>query len=594
MKLTPIRVRGKRKRPARASSVATRTPSPSTSQPSTTSTLKAVATKTTRKYGKPDAESIASTRGMATAPLSVLTHVKKRSRPSSPSFPASSPPAKIPRMAAEAASPSALSPAPPRLSRRPKNRPVPFDRRFPFEIIERIFLLSKNLNLPKSSPRLGWLLSGRRTLIEMVILAFGPTWDLFTDGYNGTALNVQDALGENVAKFQTSILTYSWAKVDLLLDAEHLWVQRKKLTEHLRSLNYFGLDISLVTPLNCVVNPSRLPDLLKLHPRPDIAPQETGVGSDSHHQPPKQPPRAVAIYPCFTFDQLVFMLRCHEAYYVDPSPDEEPLDLLEKGHNSTVLVEVLSVHEINYCLDKATSPFIDHSRGCRHWHVHAGVRIPEWLLLCGGPYYKQRPWTSTQDTRNHRDTVRRRLRIAFDTFYWVVQGGARLSHTDSWEVTLQGVRNLLDIDLTPYEEEEQDFVATARQEDVDKRLKDWGVEGMRDDMVRMGYSLDSLVMGYLALLGSLGLFTRSWPAKVMEGFMLAVTERAVDDPSFRKTRTFLYLQRAALHRWSLTQIHEMTARDPLSITALDNARARYLKNAGYIENSTSAGSYTGR
>ena len=286
------------------------------------------------------------------------------------------------------------------------------------------------------------------------------------------------------------------------------------------------------------------------------------------------------------------MIRCHEAYYVDPSPEENPLDLLEKGPTSTVLTEAPSAHEINFCLDKATSPLIDLTRGCKYLHAHEDLRIPEWLLLCGGPYYKQRPRNATQNTRDHRDSVRRRLRTAFDTFYWVVKAGVRLSH-NNWEVTLQGVRNLLDIDLAPYEEEEEAFAVTARQEDVDKRLKDWGVDGLRDDMVRMVYSLDSLVMGYLALFGSLGLFTRNWPANVMDDFMLAVTERAVDDPGFRKTRTFRYLQRAALHRWSLTKIRKMMSRDPYNVTWLNDARERYCRNAGHI-NSTFVGSYAGR
>lgn len=538
MKLTPIRVRGKRKRPQAPST----TPKPPASHKSQT----------------PQTSSQTS------------SHNASAKRPRSSSPPSSQAPAKMPRTALRNAT-----------TKKNAKKVVPFDRRFPFEIIERIFLLSKNLNLPRASPRLGWLLSGRRTLIEMAILAFSPTWDRFTEDEGGTLDDI--SIDDNMTRFQTTILTYSWAKVDLLLDAEHLWVQRRRLSEHLRSLNYFSLDAGLVAPLKCVVNPERLPDLIKLHPQPEPSDVEGVIKSASR--------KSVSVYPCFTFDQLIFMLRCHESYYVDPSAREEPLDLLEKGRSSSDLASVLSVHEINYCLDKATSPFIDHSRGCKHWHVHEGVRIPEWLLLGGGPYVKKK---QPRNTREDRDSIRRRLRVAFDTFYWAVQGGARLSHTDSWEVTLQGVNNLLAVDLSPHDDEETQFAATATQELADKRLKDWGASGVRDDMVYLGYSLDSLVMGYLALFGSLGLFTRSWPAKVMEEFMLAVTERAVDDADFRQTRTFQYLQRAALHRWSLGQIHEMMARDPLSMTGLGDARARYLKNAGCIESSASAGAYAGR
>ncbi|WYZ39293.1 hypothetical protein EsH8_III_001207 [Colletotrichum jinshuiense] len=51
------------------------------------------------------------------------------------------------------------------------------ERQLPLEIIERIFVLSENLNFPRCSPLVGRLLSGRSTLVNLVIAAFHPTWD---------------------------------------------------------------------------------------------------------------------------------------------------------------------------------------------------------------------------------------------------------------------------------------------------------------------------------------------------------------------------------------------------------------------------------
>ena len=55
------------------------------------------------------------------------------------------------------------------------------ERELPLEILERIFIFSENLNLARASPLLGRMLSGRPTLVALVIQAFGPTWDTEID-----------------------------------------------------------------------------------------------------------------------------------------------------------------------------------------------------------------------------------------------------------------------------------------------------------------------------------------------------------------------------------------------------------------------------
>lgn len=87
-------------------------------------------------------------------------------------------PRKRPRASSPEASQKESSdgPAPARRARTKKM--VPFDQRFPFEVIERIFFFSMNFNLPRASPRFGWMLSSRHTLRDLIFAAFGPQWEL--------------------------------------------------------------------------------------------------------------------------------------------------------------------------------------------------------------------------------------------------------------------------------------------------------------------------------------------------------------------------------------------------------------------------------
>ncbi len=66
------------------------------------------------------------------------------------------------------------------VNQRPKKKrrkPLSLEERLPLEVLERIFLMSQNLNFPRCSRRIGYLLSSRSLLLELLITAFGPTWD---------------------------------------------------------------------------------------------------------------------------------------------------------------------------------------------------------------------------------------------------------------------------------------------------------------------------------------------------------------------------------------------------------------------------------
>ncbi|KAI0013772.1 hypothetical protein F4779DRAFT_638926 [Xylariaceae sp. FL0662B] len=126
------------------------------------------------------------------------------------------------------------------LSKRPKKmrQPrVPSMEMLPLEILERIFWFSEDVNLPRSSLRLGHLLSGRSTLRETFISAFGPTWEVWlgcvrdresdfptVQSYAGWEED-RDRFGGN-PEFQSALLSYSWTTVSFILECWDLWVRR--------------------------------------------------------------------------------------------------------------------------------------------------------------------------------------------------------------------------------------------------------------------------------------------------------------------------------------------------------------------------------
>ncbi|TRX98418.1 hypothetical protein FHL15_000492 [Xylaria flabelliformis] len=127
---------------------------------------------------------------------------------------------------------------------RPKASEI--EKSIPLEILERIFWLSENVNLPRAGPRLGRLLSGLSTLRETFITAFAPTWEVWfgrvddrgTD-FRGVHSYVDweedgDQFGGNPS-FQTDLLACSWTTIDMILDCRDIWVRRHART---RSFQY--------------------------------------------------------------------------------------------------------------------------------------------------------------------------------------------------------------------------------------------------------------------------------------------------------------------------------------------------------------------
>ncbi|WQF83056.1 hypothetical protein CDEST_08070 [Colletotrichum destructivum] len=117
------------------------------------------------------------------------------------------------------------------------------ERQLPLEIIERIFVFSENLNFPRCSPLVGRLLSGRSTLVNLLISSFHPTWDCWFGVDRRTVKMVpkhgatQDLRTgwrhENFPEFfpgdpelQSSVLATPWVNVDIILDALQVWAWR--------------------------------------------------------------------------------------------------------------------------------------------------------------------------------------------------------------------------------------------------------------------------------------------------------------------------------------------------------------------------------
>ena len=58
-----------------------------------------------------------------------------------------------------------------------RRRPLSLEQILPLEVLERIFLMSENINFARCSRRIGACLSSRSLLLETLVAAFAPTWD---------------------------------------------------------------------------------------------------------------------------------------------------------------------------------------------------------------------------------------------------------------------------------------------------------------------------------------------------------------------------------------------------------------------------------
>ncbi|KAL2127998.1 hypothetical protein VTI74DRAFT_9858 [Chaetomium olivicolor] len=104
----------------------------------------------------------------------------------------------------------------------------------PTELLERIIFMSRNLNILRSSLRIGYRFSSRTFLTELVEAAFAPTWDMrFGDYREEIILHHGDGVPPERAPgdpgFQSAVLACAWANAAILLQAQQKWYRRAGL-----------------------------------------------------------------------------------------------------------------------------------------------------------------------------------------------------------------------------------------------------------------------------------------------------------------------------------------------------------------------------
>ncbi|KAG6137107.1 hypothetical protein E4U12_000837 [Claviceps purpurea] len=103
----------------------------------------------------------------------------------------------------------------------------------PAELLEKIFVYSMNLALPRSSPLLGAKLQAKITLRRVFVAAFHESWDstlskgeveFRPESEKCSELDVEELKEE--ASLQYALLSMPWANIDFILDAEQAWVDK--------------------------------------------------------------------------------------------------------------------------------------------------------------------------------------------------------------------------------------------------------------------------------------------------------------------------------------------------------------------------------
>ncbi|KAI1140874.1 hypothetical protein F5Y05DRAFT_290032 [Hypoxylon sp. FL0543] len=107
----------------------------------------------------------------------------------------------------------------------PAQTHIPRLQCMPLEILEEIFYLSENINLPRSNPAIGSLLSGIRTRRDFFILAFRPNWKAYL-GIPDGIFDDLDYPNEADPKLQSALLEESWVDITFILMCLDRFVQR--------------------------------------------------------------------------------------------------------------------------------------------------------------------------------------------------------------------------------------------------------------------------------------------------------------------------------------------------------------------------------
>ncbi|KAK2075254.1 hypothetical protein P8C59_009397 [Phyllachora maydis] len=87
--------------------------------------------------------------------------------------------------------------------------------------------MSENLSFPRSSLRIGRLLSARTFLLELIVAAFRPAWDVW---FGCPKKDIQSYYGwkrdPDMSFFQSALLACPWIDLQLILDAKQVWYRK--------------------------------------------------------------------------------------------------------------------------------------------------------------------------------------------------------------------------------------------------------------------------------------------------------------------------------------------------------------------------------
>ncbi|EAA35673.1 hypothetical protein GE21DRAFT_218 [Neurospora crassa] len=290
-----------------------------------------------------------------------------------------------------------------RRRRRVKTRkPAALIEQLPPEILERIFSMSENLNFPRSSLRIGYMLSARTFLMQLIVDAFSPTWDMWfgcprKDIHSYRSYEKDGERMPGSPDFQTAILSSKWFSLSLILHAQQVWIRR-----HGSSSRPF-----IHTENWLMLGPTRMEldrDLIS-GPRPgEIQDYDMDDVRDvySHHPHHR-----------LHFDGHFF----DDSGAPSSSQSYAKLDVetcFEADWSwFTTILNKFDPQGVIYSME-------NHALRTGYWDIHPATKIPNHLLA--NPVAS---WDSVK------------------LLYWLVRGGATLSSEQTWELTKLGYECLM-------------------------------------------------------------------------------------------------------------------------------------------------------
>ncbi|KAJ4386713.1 hypothetical protein N0V93_009611 [Gnomoniopsis smithogilvyi] len=274
------------------------------------------------------------------------------------------------------------------------SKAIPRLLQLPQEVLERVFIASKNLALPLVNHELCRRLSTDSIKYQLVGAAFGPTWHAWygldnaqVHSYHGWNSDTDRSAGD--AAFQSTILACSWAKLPLLLTSFDVWIRKHSLGRP-----YFTV-------------PKMSEERLRQAPEPgslyDWAYRDIDLKSSKSLHCPDMTMRQKLAFDLENFQAFIATQRMHA-----------------RTNAATTGGQVYS-------------PAQEHLRALlgMHLEVHPGAIIPNDLL--SGPY-------ESEDDESIAIGQEKAQRL-----FWLVRGGACLQEDQTWEATRDGFKAILQL-----------------------------------------------------------------------------------------------------------------------------------------------------